>query len=158
MATITTSVIAAINVQKDGRRWVRELHTDLVSLVHERNYLAGALDDLNIALAAYAVQLGIDIGNAEITNNVAQVSTIGSLASPTFIYSTVAQNVAALRAAYLVATQAQAIMMGDYLSSLTDVQLENAFGLTQIQVTTLRINKLTPAAASAATLRAATGA
>jgi len=154
---IASSVIESSLLQKDGRSWVHEIHTDLVGLKYDHVYLADAALDHNAALAAYAVILAANLAAAEIASNIAAVTTIGSLASPTFVYSIVADNVAALRAAYLIATQAQAIMIGDFLSSLTNVQLENAFGLTLPQVTTLRTNKLTPAATAATTIRAAVG-
>lgn len=93
----------------------------------------------------------------EITNNIVQIRTLGSLAVPTFVKSTVAQNAAAVRIAYQTATQLRAIMIGDFLSSLTDAQLRAAFGITQAQVLVLRTNKLTPAANSAASIRAAAG-
>jgi hypothetical protein len=48
-------------------------------------------------------------------------------------------------------------MIGDFLSSLTDGQLQTIFSMTAGQVTTLRSTKLTPAATAAATIRAATG-
>ena len=59
---------------------------------------------------------------------------------------------------YRVATQTQAVMIGDYLAARTDAQLQVAFGLTAAQVTALRSSKLTPAATAAATVRATTGA
>ncbi len=94
----------------------------------------------------------------EIERNIQDVTTNGSLATPVLILSTAAANFAALRTAYLTATKVEAIMMGDFLSTLTDGQLQTAFGLTAGQVTTLRTNKLTPAASAASTIRATTGA
>ncbi len=93
----------------------------------------------------------------EIERNVVDVTTNGSLATPVLILSTAAANFAALRAAYQTSTKVEAIMIGDFLSTLTDAQLQTAFSLTAGQVTTLRTNKLTPAASAAATIRAATG-
>jgi hypothetical protein len=49
-------------------------------------------------------------------------------------------------------------MIGDFLSTLTNAQLQTLFSMTSGQVTTLRSSKLTPAASAAATIRAATGA
>jgi hypothetical protein len=63
-----------------------------------------------------------------------------------------------LRSGYQSATRIEAIFAGDFLASLTDTQLRNLFGMTQGEVTTLRTNKLTPAANAAATIRATTGA
>jgi len=157
LANIVASVIASVSPQADGRRWIREIHTDLVGLQFERTYLAGALDDLNAALSAYAIILGNNLRDAEIAYNVLTIISVGSLASPTLVYSTAAQNFAALRAAYKDATQVQAVMIGDFLNTLTDAQLQNAFNLTAAQVTSLRTNKLQPAATLAAQVRATAG-
>ncbi len=154
---IVSSVIESTSVQRDGRSWVHEIHTDQVGVQYERNYLASAGLDTAAALSTYAAQLADDIQAREIAKNIADAATNGSLAHPTLVYSTAAQNFAALRAVYQFATQVQAIMIGDYLNTLTDVQLQNAFGLTSGQVTTLRTNKLAPAASLATSIRAAAG-
>lgn len=155
--SIVSSVIAATDVQKDGRKWVRELHTDHVGVQYVRNYLAGALDNLDTALAAYALVLVANSNLGEIAKNVADIMANGSLASPTFVYSTAAENRQALREAYRNSTRTEAIMIGDFLSTLTDNQLQTIFSMTAGQVTTLRANKLTPAASLASSIRAAAG-
>lgn len=155
--TIATSVIVDISVQKDGRKWVRELHTDSFNIQYGRSYLADALYDLSAALAAYAVILDTNLTQMEISYNVVSVLNNGSLATVTFSYSTASQNRTALRQAYQTATKQDAIMIGDFLSSLTDGQLQTLFSMTAGQVNTLRTNKLTPAATNAAAIRAAAG-
>lgn len=154
---IVASAIEATSLQADGRSWVDELHTDQLGQKYARSYLAAAGFDTASALAAYAIQLAADIALREIAKNVGDIIRNGSLASPSLVYSTAAQNFAALRAAYRIATEVEAIMMGDFISTLTDNQLQTAFGITAGQVTTLRTNKLTPAATAAATIRAASG-
>ena len=156
--SIVSSAIQATDTQKDGRRWVRELHTDHVGVQYVRHYLAQAADDLNVAMAAYAVILASNINLAEIAGNVAAVTANGSLATISLLYSTAAENRAAGRLANQMATKTEAIMIGDFLSSLTDGQLQTVFSVTAGQVTTLRSNKLTPAATLAASIRSATGA
>lgn len=155
--SIVSSVVADIGTQKDGRRWVRELHTDHVGVKYVRSYLTGAIDDINAALSVYATQLASDITAAEIASNVTAVMANGSLATILLVYSTAAQNRAAGRAAYQNASRVEAIMIGDFLSSLTDGQLQTLFSMTSGQVTTLRSNRLTPAATNAAAIRAAAG-
>ena len=155
--SIVSSVIAATDVQKDGRKWVRELHTDNVAVKWERSYLAGALDDLNAALAAYAVILAANITAQEIASNLSAVLANGSLAVPIFVYSTQSAHLTALRAAYAISTRNDAIMIGDFLSSLTDGQLQTIFSMSAGQVTTLRSSKLTPAATLAASIRVTVG-
>lgn len=155
---IVASTIVSDARQIDGRRAIIEQHTDQLGIVYPIFWTADAGTDATAAMSARAPTLNVDLTAREIAANLAQVATLGSLATPAFNYSTVAQNVAALRLAYATATQVQAIMTGDYLASLTDTQLQSAFGLTAAQVTSLRAAKLTPAANAAATIRAAAGA
>lgn len=155
--SIVSSVIVFANVQRDGRFAVRERHTDQVGLAQFIDYLAEASDDRTALMTNRVPLLNAQLTALEIANNLSAVTSLGSLASPTFVYSTAAQNVVALRAAYQAATDRQAIFIGDFLSTLTSGQLQAAFGLTAGQVTTLQANKLTPAAALAANLRTVVG-
>ena len=154
---IVSSVIESISLQKDGRSWIHEIHADQISVRYERSYLASAGFNTAVALSAYATQLSSDIIAQEIASNISDVTVNGSLAVPHLIYSTATQNFAALRIAYQSATQVQAIMIGDFLNTLTDNQLQNAFSITAAQVTALRNNKLVPAANAATTIRASLG-
>jgi len=155
--SIVSSVIVADNVQVDGRRWIDELHTDNLGLTYGQHYLADAGFDANAALAVHATKLTNDINDAEIERNVTDVETNGSLAKPVLIYTKASDNFAALRNAYKVAVQHQAVMIGDYLNTLTNAQLMAAFNLTLAQANNLRTNKLQPAANTAAEIRASTG-
>jgi hypothetical protein len=154
---IVASVIESKLLQKDGRSWVHEAHTDHVANKYMRGYLADAGLDTDAGLAAYAVQLTADLTAAEIAANITSIAAFGSLATTTIVQSTLAANFVALRTAYQTATRVDAVMMGDFLSSLTNAQLQAAFGFTAGQVTTLRANKLTPAANLAASIRATVG-
>jgi hypothetical protein len=156
--TIVSSVTASDSPQKDGRRWIEDHFTDQTGKVYMQMILVAADFDAAADLPTRAANLDASLAASEIASNIDDVLTNGSLATPTLIYSTAAQNFAALRALYSSATQLQAIMAGDFLSTLTNGQLQTAFGLTAGQVTTLRTNKLTPAANAAATIRATTGA
>jgi hypothetical protein len=154
---IVSSVIAEDAVQRDGRRWLREHHTDHLGVVHVITYLAAAGHDAAAALLARVATIEASLRDQEIAANMASVVTEGRFAEVTLVHSTVAQNRAALREAYRSATRVEAIMIGDYLNSLTNAQLQSAFGLTSAQVNTLRTNKLAPAAANADSIRATTG-
>ena len=156
MANIVSSSLVS-SVQADGRSTVHETHVDLLGLKWEIIYLALNGANLNAAMATHATDLGVNLGLDEIAKNIGQVTTNGSLASTSLLYSNAAPNFAALRLAYKVATQTAAVMIGDFLSTLTDNQLGNAFGLTAGQVTTLRTNKLTPAASLASSIRSSVG-
>ena len=156
---IVSSTYTTGNPQQDGRFWVHEVHTDQLSIQHLVHWLASASDNLGTILANRATQIGTDLVAAEIAADLALILANGSQATGiTLNYATFAQAGAAVRAAYQASTQMQAIMLGDYLSTLTSTQLQSLFSLTAGQVTTLMANKLTPAATQAAAIRAASGA
>jgi len=157
MASIVSSVIASDVVQVDGRHAVVEQHTDSFGIAHPFVYLAEIGTDINAMLAAHATQVLNSLVSGEISNNIALVEAFGSLAQPIFLYTTMAQNATPIREAYRVSTQGQAIQIGDYLNTLTDAQLAAGFNITQAQAANLRVNKLQPAAQTAATVRAEAG-
>jgi hypothetical protein len=121
-------------------------------------WLAPQGADANGQLSARAAAITGQQAADEISANVQAVLSDGSLASLTFDYSTLAQNRGALRTAYATATRLSAIMIGDFLNTLTNAQLQSAFGISSAQATSLQTNKLAPAASLAASIRAATGA
>lgn len=155
--SVISSVIVEDSVQADGRRWIRERHTDQAGKIYEFAYLALASDNVTTMMNARIASINAGMVADEIQKNITDVLANGSLANPTSVYATPLQSFAGLRAAYATATQREAIMIGDFLSSLTDPQLQTAFGMTAGQVTTLRTNKLTPAANLATSIRAAAG-
>ena len=155
---IVLSTIIEDAPQIDGRRWVCERHVDQRGIERLVRYLAAAGFNALAAMAARVADINADLIAQEIAANIDAVTADGSLAAPVLNYSTAAQNFAVLRASYAGMTRVQAIMTGDFLSSLTNGQIQTAFEMTAGQVTTLRANKLTPAATAAATIRAAAGA
>lgn len=158
MAAILSSVATRDPVtQRDGSFWVYEVHTDSAGGVRRFGYIVLAGFDYQTAVAARGASLNISLPLDEVASNIVAVTERGSLGAPTFNFSTAAQNFAALRLAYASATMLQAIMIGDFLSSLTSAQLQTAFGMTSAQVTTLRTNRLTPAATTATAIRAGLG-
>ena len=156
---IVSSVTEDVAPQKDGRRYVRERHTDHVGVDHVRTWLADADADLPAALSAYAAALPEMLKQAEIQKNIDLAKTQGSLAKPyiTAVHMTVQEGGAALRAYYKTAVEGEAILIGDYLNTVTDQQLMNAFQINATQAANLRANKLVPAASKAAAVRAETG-
>lgn len=156
MAIVSSSVTQE-GAQRDGRKWTHEAHTDGQGLVYRFPYLAEAGLDVEAVKAARAAALSAQLDAEEAQANVAAIMRDGSLAQVTTANTTLAAIRTALRAAYAAATRTDAIMIGDFLSTLTNAQLQTLFGMTSGQVTTLRSNKLTPAASAAATIRAATG-
>jgi len=141
----------------DGRVWVTEQHTDQLGVTYVIVYLAHDPSIIAAHLATSATNVWAQLVAAEMANNINLVESLGKFATPTTIYSTPAANAAMLPIVYGAATQVQAIMIGDYLNTLTSLQLENTFGWTAAQVAALQANWLVPAAAAAATIRAAVG-
>lgn len=157
--SIVSSSILSDSPQRDGRRWIVAQFIDQIGQAYTQTYLApNSGFDIATRLTADAATIDLQITLNEIAANINAIQTLGSLAAPTFVYSTVAANVSALRGAYQNATQVQAIMIGDFLNSLTNGQLQTAFGMTTLQIVSLRLNFLTPAANTATTIRASTGA
>lgn len=155
--TVVSSIANAEAPQRDGRRYVFEAHTDHTGRVFGVPWLAGAGVDPQGQLLAHAAQIEAASTAGEIETNVGSVTAIGSEATITLVYSTAGQNRTALRAAYLSATRVEAVMIGDFLNTLTDGQLQALFSMNLAQVLLLRTNKLGPAAATASSIRSTTG-
>lgn len=157
---IQSSFVTSFSPQIDGRIWVSERHLDQLGVDHGRFYLASVgLTPSQASASCAAIDAAItdQMTQNEVATNILAISTLGKLATITFNESTVAQNAAAVRAAYATMTQNQAVFTGEFLGSLTDIQLQTAFGLTSGQVTTLRANFLTQATNAAASIRASVG-
>jgi hypothetical protein len=155
---IITSTITHDDPQVDGRRYVRELHLDQLNLEHPVIWLAAADTDVQAVMQARVPQIELDLMTGEIAGNVADISRNGKFAKPSLNYSLAIDNGFAVKAAYDTAIQVEAVMMGDYFNTLSDEQLMLIFQLPVEQVSALRTDRLEPAAALAATLRAEAGA
>ena len=122
-----------------------------------RSYLGAAGTNAASVMAGRVASIDAGLVSDEISSNLAAILADGRNAVVTVVYATLAQIRAALREAYRNATRQDAIMLGDFLGSLTDAQLQTLFGMTLIQVQTLRVNCLTPAQSTAASIRAGQG-
>lgn len=115
-------------------------------------------EDVNAYMAAHGAALLGSLKAAEIAHHLSRIVQDGSLyAIPALRYATVGDVRAALRELYRTATRTEAIMVADFLNTLTDAQLRALFNMTQTEVTALRLNKLQPTADSAAKIRAEQG-
>lgn len=154
---IVSSELSQDGPQSDGRFWVTEVHTDHIGRQHIIRWLAAVGVDAAAVMLARVIRILEGLEQREIEENMASILENGSEAATTTHYSTPAGNFAVLRTLYKTATRVESVMAGDFLSSLSDANLRAAFDMTQAQVTTLRANKLTPAANIAASIRAQTG-
>jgi len=154
---IVSSYIQERVIQADGRMSVTEKHIDQLGEEYLVTYLAESNFDFTAAMNSRALSLYAGKVYTEIASNIQQIINSGSLAVPVIRYSTVKQNVVELKAKYKTSTKTEAVMIGDFLSSLTDTQLQNMLNMTQLQVSTLRTNRLTPAATLATSIKTNVG-
>lgn len=156
MALITTLVSA---VEGRGRQRVVFSHFDDVAGVTFGPFVEFRPDGEDQAAFFLACRQALlaSLIAADIADNLSRIKDSGSLAVVALRYATIGDVRTALRAAYQNAIRTEAIMIGDFLSGLTTAQLQSLFGMTAGQVTTLRANKLTTAAAAASTIRASAG-
>lgn len=155
--SIVTSVILSDYPQRDGRRSIHERHTDHTGVSYDVHYVGPNALDVQAAMATGAQRLAAYLARSEVSSNIRRVIADGRFAVVRVIHSTTAQNIAALRSEYREASRETSVMIGDFLSSLTDTQLRSIFNMTQAQVDSLRTNRLTPAAALADSLRSSGG-
>lgn len=134
-----------------------ETHTDDFGVVTSAEYLADATVDYAAAMNARAVSIAAAKVAQEIGSNIAAIRSQGRDAVLTLKYSIRADNMSSLREVWRDANREESIMIGDYFASLSDPQLRNIFGKPQTQVETLRTNRLTPAASTAANIKTAAG-
>ena len=138
MVQIISSVIAASNVQTDGRFSVHEVHTDDSGNQHTIDYLADADTDQSAHLANdasfLAQSLTEQLINREIESNLNAIIQNGSLAQPVFLYSSVPQNGQSLVGAYRGSAGVATIMIGDFLSTQSDEFLIEGSGLSQAKI------------------------
>jgi hypothetical protein len=63
--SLTSSIVYALS-EPDGSKHVHEQHVDQEGMVYSRFYLAGAADDINANLAAYAAELLARLADEEV--------------------------------------------------------------------------------------------
>ncbi len=94
----------------------------------------------------------------EIENNIIEISTKGSLASPTLNASIIADNIPPLREALKENIETQSIMIYDFFAAQSNTVLRNAFNKTQAEVLAFRASTLDQAVITAAAIRSSVGA
>ena len=137
--SITSSVIIEDQSQVDGRRHVRERHTDHLGVFHFVSYVAASGFDATTALAATAVSLVTQLREREILRNMA--IALGAADGVTsFQHSTGTQNATALRELYKISTKEAALRLGWYVWNygLTDAQYKNFWGINDAQLVLLK--------------------
>ena len=135
--SIVSSQVVEDRAQIDGRRDVREHHTDHLGVVHAVNYLAESGADIQAALTARAPQIAQALADAEIAQALGFIYS-GNYAAVTAQHATLADIRAAIRAAYQTETGERIGRLAGFLLTLTDAQLRTLFSMTQTQVNQLK--------------------
>lgn len=136
---------------------VREIHTDVAGISREIIYTARDGDDPIAVMNSHAVDLGNSLATQEVADNMTRAMALGRFAVNITKYSTPAQNVAALKAAWPTLLNVQAIFIGDYLNTLPDATLQTVFGWSPAYEANIRSTFLIPYAAMADNIRNAVG-
>ena len=136
--SIATSVILWDQRQVDGRRYVRERHTDHLGAMHHVDYLAEFGQDVNAGLVASGTRIEAQLAESDVARFLGEAQTLGHLATPTVQHATLAQVQAGLREAFRQTTGEPAAGLGAWLNTLTNARLQALFGLDAAQVLLLR--------------------
>ena len=135
--SITTSVIVEDHAQIDGRRAVRERHTDHLGVFHFASYLAQAADNASTIMAARVAILEAHLAATEMAQNIAFIM-VGAYGSVTTNHISVADARAAIRALYQTGSGEIIGRLAGYLLTLSDATLRTLFSMTQSQVNQLK--------------------
>lgn len=144
------------HAQSDGRRYVREVHSDGGGVVSVVEYLAIDGADTNAIATARATRLETDLANEE-AERVIEVD-----APPVLRFQTGGQFLDRLRAIYRIVGKERCARIARWIihrldaGHVTAAQLRTAFGLTNQQWTTLE-TKLRALAANLDAVEAAEG-
>jgi hypothetical protein len=143
---IVTSVVLDDAPQVDGRRWIRERHTDQVGEQYFRVYLVAAGVVVADGFPTVVAMLNQALIEWEIARNLAAIYQFGDAAVVTTVHATLNDIRPALRDAYRTATREQALALGAFLNTLTNAQLGTLFSVSGAQLTALRTRLQTKAA------------
>ncbi len=126
-------------VQKDGRRFVREILYDSQSVQFLIDYLANSGTDYDALLIIHASQIAQQVKDNEIAR------ILGTLPSTIVLkYNTAAELATAFRLEYQAATSYRACQLAAWITGLIDsgavtiTQVRNAFGYTVNQYNAMR--------------------
>lgn len=136
---ITSSTYSLGSIQRDGRRYCIETHTDHLGIARVVEYLANNGADYAAIAASRASALATEIIQEEI-----RYAVFSAQWNYTMQWSTNTELAAWVRSAYknagkeTLALIARRILEWIANGRFTDLQLRNAFGLTATQWTTLK--------------------
>ena len=125
--------------QIDGRRHVRERHTDHVGGLHYVTYLAEAETDAAAVMAGRVAQIEEQLRQAEINANMAKCLN-AELDTYTFFHSTADDSLLAIRELFKTATKWELLTLGWVINEkgLSDNKLKALFGVDDAGLVTLK--------------------
>lgn len=137
MSIVFSSFVVGVT-QRDGRNFVEETHLDNVALEHRVVYLAAAGADYAAIMTARAPLIAAQIADAEFLENLNRTSGF------VLNYQTKAEAAARFRVLYRSANREELARLAYWLierindGTFTDAQVQNAFGLTAGQYTSMK--------------------
>lgn len=136
--SITVSQIITDSAQIDGRRYIRERHTDHLGVTHDIAYLAEAGTNANDIMMARQSFIVERLRQSEIQANLSKA--LNAELVFTFNHSTVAENRTALRELFKVATKWELMTLGWVINelALSDNQLKLIFEVNDAQLPALK--------------------
>ena len=136
---IVASEIIEDSAQADGRRYIRERHTDDLGVSHDVTYLAELGTDEEAVMASRVAQIEEQLRQAEINANMAKYLN-AELDTYTFFHSTADDSLLAIRELFKTATKWELLTLGWVINEkgLSDNKLKALFGVDDAGLVTLK--------------------
>ena len=151
---IVSSVLIDTSPQIDHRFWSGERHTDQLGVVYIYRSLLAAGTNATTVMTNRIPSINALIIANETSANLTSVETLGSSATVTNNYVAQAAMDLAVRQAFQTATGITAILIGDYLRTLSVARLTVAFNIGSAVALVAVLNTL---GTTATTVRTAVG-
>lgn len=135
---IISSQIITDSAQADGRRYIRERHTDHLSKLYDVVYLAEIEATIQDVLLTRAALITEELRKHEINTNLKKA--LNAELVFTFDYSTIAENRTALRELFKTATKWELMTLGWVIVelNLSDNQLKSLFSVNDAELPALK--------------------
>jgi hypothetical protein len=136
--TISSSIYTTGHAQRDGRRYVREVHTDHLGTEYVFEYLKDDATDANAVLAGRASRLAVVLAEREYRDRIEED------AWSALQHQTGAQFADRFRGEYRSSVRARCAYMAWWIirrlaaGDFTDAAVRNSFGMTVTQYNTMK--------------------
>lgn len=135
--SIVSSIVIENIIQIDGRRFVRERHTDQLGATYDVVYYGPANDDPSVILAARVATIEDSLDASELGENMQRAL---DQKPPTFNYTTAAKFRQKLRELFQTLSGWDLTRLGKFVNSLnlSDAVLKALFGVNDAQLVVLK--------------------